>query len=64
MKIVQPVMEHVEARNPIISFDPTPPLPEEPSIEEQRALQVDLRTEARSAANKLAPLVCTELASF
>jgi hypothetical protein len=44
MGIVQPVMEHVEARNPIITFTPSPSLPEEPSVADQRAMQIELRT--------------------
>ena len=44
MKVVQPVMEHVEARNPIVTFSSEPPLPPEPSLDEQRSLQIVLRT--------------------
>jgi hypothetical protein len=44
MGIVQPVMEHVEGRNPMVQFGNPPPLPDEPTIEEQRAFQVELRT--------------------
>jgi hypothetical protein len=44
MKIVQPTMEHVERRNPIWSSTSDPPLPPEPSIEDQRAVQIELRT--------------------
>jgi hypothetical protein len=44
MGIVQPVMEHVEARNPIMTVHPSPSLPDEPPVDEQRGLQVELRT--------------------
>jgi dihydrodipicolinate synthase/N-acetylneuraminate lyase len=44
MGVVQPVMEHVEARNRIITTSSDPPLPPEPSLEAQRDIQVQLRT--------------------
>jgi hypothetical protein len=44
MRVVQPAMENVEARNPIITFSNTPPPPPEPSLDEQRELQIQLRT--------------------
>jgi hypothetical protein len=44
MAIIQPTMEHVQARNPVSSLDPPPPLPPEPSMDDQRALQIQLRT--------------------
>jgi hypothetical protein len=44
MRVVQPTMEHVEARNPIISFSTEPPLPPEPSLDDQREVQIQLRT--------------------
>jgi hypothetical protein len=44
MGVVLPVMEHVEARNPIISWSSDPPLPPEPSLDEQRDIQIQLRT--------------------
>lgn len=37
-------MEHVEAREPLISFGGEPSLPPEPSLDEQRAMQSKLRT--------------------
>jgi hypothetical protein len=46
MKIVQPVMEHVESRNPLVQFGNPPPLPPEPTIDEQRDMQIHLRTYA------------------
>lgn len=44
MAIVQPGMEHVEARNKVVRFSVEPPLPPEPELEDQRALQIELRT--------------------
>jgi hypothetical protein len=44
IKVVQPTMEHVEARNPVISFSNQPQLPPEPSVDDQRELQIQLRT--------------------
>jgi hypothetical protein len=44
MKVVQPLMEHVEARSPMMTVGPQVQLPPEPSIDEQRALQVQPRT--------------------
>ena len=39
MGIVQTVMEHVEGRSPILTVHPSPPLPTEPSVDDQRAVQ-------------------------
>ena len=44
MRIVQPTMEHVGARNPLVRLGPPPPLPPEPTIDDQRAVQIELRT--------------------
>jgi hypothetical protein len=49
MKVVQPVMEHVERRNPIWSSSSDPPLPPEPTIDDQRAVQIELRTHGSKA---------------
>ena len=45
MAIVEPAMEHVEARRSNSgSTNVEPPLPREPELEDQRAMQVELRT--------------------
>ena len=44
MGIVVTVMEHVEARQPMIQIGRPPDLPAEPSLNDQRAVQVQLRS--------------------
>jgi hypothetical protein len=49
MGVVATTMEHVERRNPMISFSNEPPLPDEPSVDDQRAMQIKLRTHGSKA---------------
>jgi hypothetical protein len=44
MRVVHPLLERVEATEPTVRFGSEPELPPEPSIDEQRALQVELGT--------------------
>jgi hypothetical protein len=49
--IIQTVMEHVEARSPLARIIPAPDLPTEPSVDDQRAAQIQLRTHGTQEAS-------------
>jgi hypothetical protein len=64
MAIVQPTMEHVEARTPIVRLSVEPPLPPEPEPDEQREMQIELRTHASHEVGQAFHDYVTKVRSF
>jgi hypothetical protein len=50
-RVVNPMLEYVEARNPMLTYNVEPDLPPEPTLDEQRELHLKLATYGSTAAS-------------